>query len=314
MLRRRPPSPAAARPAAPPAGRQSIPTPRRRRGSSAAAASTSRRCGRWRRRRVRSRFRLHVLQETGRPVPADLRAAETWLCPACEPSSTTPRPSRSSSCTPWSTSRSASSAPIQFGRLYLRYSTASLSADREVDAVIRERARRYTAPGLAPGTGPGTGHLPAGRSRSVGPAVQRADGRLPGRRPRGHVRRPRVPERYPLDETHSLVEAAFDGVDARSIWIDDDQERTVLDLLRLGSTPTPMASTSTWSAPISRPPTSPTGGRLARCSTTRSRARRPRGHPHWRTREAVLAWWGIVLAGAVAVPVNTAYKGEYLRH
>jgi crotonobetaine/carnitine-CoA ligase len=30
--------------------------------------------------------------------------------------------------------------------------------------------------------------------------------------------------------------------------------------------------------------------------------------------EAMLAWWGIVLAGAVAVPINTAYKGEYLRH
>lgn len=30
--------------------------------------------------------------------------------------------------------------------------------------------------------------------------------------------------------------------------------------------------------------------------------------------EAALAWWGIVSAGAVAVPVNTAYKGEYLRH
>lgn len=29
---------------------------------------------------------------------------------------------------------------------------------------------------------------------------------------------------------------------------------------------------------------------------------------------AVLAWWGIVRGGAVAVPVNTAYKGEYLRH
>ena len=29
---------------------------------------------------------------------------------------------------------------------------------------------------------------------------------------------------------------------------------------------------------------------------------------------AVLAWWGIVRAGAVAVPINTAYKGEYLRH
>lgn len=30
--------------------------------------------------------------------------------------------------------------------------------------------------------------------------------------------------------------------------------------------------------------------------------------------EAALAWWGIVRAGAVAVPINTAYKGEYLRH
>ena len=30
--------------------------------------------------------------------------------------------------------------------------------------------------------------------------------------------------------------------------------------------------------------------------------------------EAALAWWGIVWAGAVAVPVNTAYKGRYLRH
>src|SRR3954447_24109918 len=30
--------------------------------------------------------------------------------------------------------------------------------------------------------------------------------------------------------------------------------------------------------------------------------------------DALLAWWGIVLAGGVAVPINTAYKGEYLRH
>ncbi|HEY7070120.1 MAG TPA: AMP-binding protein [Acidimicrobiales bacterium] len=30
--------------------------------------------------------------------------------------------------------------------------------------------------------------------------------------------------------------------------------------------------------------------------------------------EAMFSWWGIVLAGAVAVPINTAYKGEYLRH
>jgi crotonobetaine/carnitine-CoA ligase len=30
--------------------------------------------------------------------------------------------------------------------------------------------------------------------------------------------------------------------------------------------------------------------------------------------EAVLAWWGTVHAGAVSVPINTAYKGAYLRH
>jgi carnitine-CoA ligase len=30
--------------------------------------------------------------------------------------------------------------------------------------------------------------------------------------------------------------------------------------------------------------------------------------------EAVVAWWGTILAGAISVPVNTAYKGEYLRH
>jgi crotonobetaine/carnitine-CoA ligase len=30
--------------------------------------------------------------------------------------------------------------------------------------------------------------------------------------------------------------------------------------------------------------------------------------------EAMLAWWGAVRGGHVAVPVNTAYKGQYLRH
>jgi crotonobetaine/carnitine-CoA ligase len=30
--------------------------------------------------------------------------------------------------------------------------------------------------------------------------------------------------------------------------------------------------------------------------------------------EAMLAWWGAVRGGYVAVPVNTAYKGQYLRH
>jgi crotonobetaine/carnitine-CoA ligase len=30
--------------------------------------------------------------------------------------------------------------------------------------------------------------------------------------------------------------------------------------------------------------------------------------------EAMLAWWGAVRGGRVAVPINTAYKGQYLRH
>ncbi len=30
--------------------------------------------------------------------------------------------------------------------------------------------------------------------------------------------------------------------------------------------------------------------------------------------EATLSWWGAVQAGGIGVPINTAYKGEYLRH
>src|SRR5581483_9800963 len=30
--------------------------------------------------------------------------------------------------------------------------------------------------------------------------------------------------------------------------------------------------------------------------------------------DALLAWWGAIRGGFVSVPVNTAYKGEYLRH
>jgi crotonobetaine/carnitine-CoA ligase len=30
--------------------------------------------------------------------------------------------------------------------------------------------------------------------------------------------------------------------------------------------------------------------------------------------EMVLAWWGTVIGGQVSVPINTAYKGDYLRH
>jgi crotonobetaine/carnitine-CoA ligase len=30
--------------------------------------------------------------------------------------------------------------------------------------------------------------------------------------------------------------------------------------------------------------------------------------------EAMLAWWGTVLLGAISAPINSAYKGDYLRH
>jgi crotonobetaine/carnitine-CoA ligase len=30
--------------------------------------------------------------------------------------------------------------------------------------------------------------------------------------------------------------------------------------------------------------------------------------------EALLYWWGVIAAGAVAVPINSAYKGAYLQH
>ena len=30
--------------------------------------------------------------------------------------------------------------------------------------------------------------------------------------------------------------------------------------------------------------------------------------------EAVLSWWATVMAGAISVPINTAFKGAYLTH
>ena len=32
------------------------------------------------------------------------------------------------------------------------------------------------------------------------------------------------------------------------------------------------------------------------------------------TPEMLIAWWAVQWAGGVAVPINTAYKGDYLRH
>jgi crotonobetaine/carnitine-CoA ligase len=100
------------------------------------------------------------------------------------------------------------------------------------------------------------------------------------------------------------------------VWIDDGDERTVVDLLhhRLESDPDSeyldVAGTKVSAADVAD-----SAGRIAgvlgdlgvepgdRVATLVENSP-----------EAMLGWWGIVLAGAVAVPINTAYKGEYLRH
>jgi AcrR family transcriptional regulator len=98
----------------------------------------------------------------------------------------------------------------RFGRLYLRYSNASvLSADHEVDAVIRERYEE--AMGLQAGL--------FARGQAAG-ALRRGDPEVLARLFSGLVAAyqaadPAVmtddddSERYPLDELHALVEAAF---------------------------------------------------------------------------------------------------------
>jgi carnitine-CoA ligase len=98
-------------------------------------------------------------------------------------------------------------------------------------------------------------------------------------------------------------------------WI-TDQERTVIDLLhaRLESDPdgpyldvTGTAATAAEVAEVS--------GRLAGALIALGVGPGDRvATLIENSPEAMFSWWGIVLAGAVAVPINTAYKGEYLRH
>src|SRR4029453_12858473 len=98
-------------------------------------------------------------------------------------------------------------------------------------------------------------------------------------------------------------------------WITDD-ERTVVDLLlaRLESDPdgpyldvTGTAATAAEVADVS--------GRLAGALIALGVGPGDRvATLIENSPEAMFSWWGIVLAGAVAVPINTAYKGEYLRH
>jgi hypothetical protein len=99
----------------------------------------------------------------------------------------------------------------RFGRLWLRYSNASvLSADQEVDAVIRERfdeAMRLQADLVARGQAagafrPGDPEVLARLFSGLVAAFQGAD-------PAVVSDDPASPERYPLDELEALVEAAF---------------------------------------------------------------------------------------------------------
>jgi carnitine-CoA ligase len=99
-------------------------------------------------------------------------------------------------------------------------------------------------------------------------------------------------------------------------WVSDPDERTVLDLLahRLASDPDgeylDVVGTRLSAADVAD-----TAGRLAHVLADLGVARGDRVATFVENSpEAVLSWWGIVRAGAVAVPVNTAYKGEYLRH
>jgi carnitine-CoA ligase len=98
-------------------------------------------------------------------------------------------------------------------------------------------------------------------------------------------------------------------------WITDD-ERTVIDLLlaRLESDPEgpylDVTGTATTAAEVAD-----VSGRLAGALIALGVGPGDRvATLIENSPEAMFSWWGIVLAGAVAVPINTAYKGEYLRH
>jgi crotonobetaine/carnitine-CoA ligase len=99
-------------------------------------------------------------------------------------------------------------------------------------------------------------------------------------------------------------------------WINDDDERTVVDLLRARLDDDPdgeyldVVGTKLTAADIAH-----TGGRIAAVLHELGVDKGDRvATLVENSPDAVLAWWAIILAGAVAVPNNTAYKGEYLRH
>jgi crotonobetaine/carnitine-CoA ligase len=104
---------------------------------------------------------------------------------------------------------------------------------------------------------------------------------------------------------------------ADRVWIDDDgDEHTIIELLerRLDRDPDgeylDVVGTKVSAADVAD-----TGGRIAGLLAGLGVQRGNRvATLVENSPEAVLAWWGAILTGAVSVPINTAYKGEYLRH
>ncbi|HET7655285.1 MAG TPA: class I adenylate-forming enzyme family protein, partial [Acidimicrobiales bacterium] len=99
-------------------------------------------------------------------------------------------------------------------------------------------------------------------------------------------------------------------------WIADDDERTVVDLLRNRLDNDPDGEyLDVVGTKLSAADVADTGGRIAGALHDLGVEKGDRvATLVENSPEAVLAWWGVILAGAVAVPINTAYKGEYLRH
>jgi crotonobetaine/carnitine-CoA ligase len=99
-------------------------------------------------------------------------------------------------------------------------------------------------------------------------------------------------------------------------WIVDGDERTVVDLLRARLEADPDREyLDVVGTPLSAADVHDRAGRLAATLHELGVERGDRvATLVENSPEAVLIWWAIVLSGAVAVPINTAYKGEYLRH
>jgi crotonobetaine/carnitine-CoA ligase len=99
-------------------------------------------------------------------------------------------------------------------------------------------------------------------------------------------------------------------------WIADDDERTVVDLLRARLEADPDGEyLDVVGTKLSAGDVATTGARIAGVLHDLGVDRGDRvATLVENSPDAVLAWWAIILAGAVAVPINTAYKGEYLRH